>query len=82
MKNQKKGKLKIVLKGRGKECFWCKSKKEPQWEDYEKLREFLSPRGRILASPVTGVCMKHQRQMALAIKRARHLALLPFTIKT
>jgi len=79
MKNKGKEKYKAPVKGRGKECFWCKSKTEPRWEDYQKLGESLSTRGRILSAITTGVCMKHQRKLAAAIKQARHLALLPFT---
>lgn len=70
---------KINRKGKDKACFFCKSKAIPAWQDYEKLKEFLSPRGRILASQYTGVCVRHQRKLARAIKQARHLALLPFT---
>lgn len=50
--------------------------------DYKKvdlLRRFLSERGKIKARRKTGVCAKHQRRLAIAIKRARHLAMLPFT---
>jgi small subunit ribosomal protein S18 len=79
MKNKGKEKFKAPTKGRGKECFWCKNKSEPKWEDYAKLAEYLSTRGRILSANTSGVCMKHQRKMASAIKQARHLALLPFT---
>jgi small subunit ribosomal protein S18 len=84
MKNNKRGKdkFKIPTKGRGKECVWCKEKNAPTWQDYEKMKEFLSSRARILSAPITGVCMKHQRQLASAIKQARHLAILPFTTTT
>jgi len=43
------------------------------------LRRFLTDRGKIRAQRQTGTCARHQRQLARAIKRARHLALLPFT---
>ena len=84
MKKNKRGKdkFKIPTKGRGKECLWCKEKKSPVWQDYEKMKDFLSVRSRILSAPITGVCMKHQRQLASAIKQARHLGLLPFTTKS
>lgn len=79
MRKNKKGNL-LLAKRRGKEkgCIFCKTKSFPRWEDYEKYSEFLSPRGRILASQYTGVCAKHQRKLVKAIKQARHLALLPF----
>jgi len=44
-----------------------------------QLRSYLTDRGKIMPRRGSGVCARHQRQLALAIKRARHLALLPFT---
>jgi small subunit ribosomal protein S18 len=84
MKKTKRGKdrFKIPTKGRGKECLWCKEKKSPTWQDYVKMADSLSVRARIISAPITGVCMKHQRQLASAIKQARHLGLLPFTTKS
>lgn len=67
------------IKPRSKECAFCKTKTEPVWSDSEKLKEYLSIRSRILPSQFTGVCVKHQRKLARAIKQARHLALVPFT---
>jgi len=83
MKNSRGGKdkFKIPTKGRGKECLFCKEKSTPKWEDYSKFTAFLSNRGRILSAPITGVCMKHQRRLATAVKQCRHLGLLPFTTK-
>jgi small subunit ribosomal protein S18 len=71
----------LAAKRRGKEkvCAFCKENTNPSWKDYEKLKEYLSPRGRIIASQFSGVCSKHQRKLAQAVKQARHLALLPFT---
>ena len=81
-KNNKKDKNRLIhLKGRGRDCAFCKSKKSPNWRDYEKLAEFLSTRKRILPSQMTGVCMKHQRELARVIKEARELALLPYIAK-
>ncbi len=53
--------------------------KEIDYKDADFLRRFLTDRGKIKARRRTGVCARHQRQLAVAIKRARHLALLPFT---
>jgi small subunit ribosomal protein S18 len=53
--------------------------KEIDYKDADFLRRFLTDRGKIKARRKTGVCARHQRQLAVAIKRARHLALLPFT---
>ena len=68
----------VVAKGRDKSCAFCKAKHEPRWEEYEDMKQYLSARGRILSREITYVCVRHQRQLATAIKRARHLALLPF----
>ena len=67
------------IKPRSKECAWCKSKTEPLWNEAEKMMEYLTARSRIMNSQFTGVCVRHQKIMATEIKRARHLALLPFT---
>ncbi|MGC8595485.1 MAG: 30S ribosomal protein S18 [Candidatus Kryptoniota bacterium] len=48
------------------------------YKDEKKLAKFTSEQGKIIPRRVTGTCAKHQRQLALAIKRARHLALLPY----
>lgn len=79
MRKSKKDSL-LLAKRKGKErgCTFCKLKTVPRWEDYESYSDFLSPRGRIMASQYTGVCAKHQRKLVKAIKQARHLALLPF----
>lgn len=78
-KNTRRESLMIAKrKGKEKKCFFCENKSLPQWTDYEKMREYLSPRGRILGGQFTGICVKHQRKLVKAIKQARHLALLPF----
>jgi len=74
----KKKNRKNRLMSRDKVCVFCKENKSYDWTDYEKLLEFLSPRSRILSRSVTGVCVKHQKKLTESIKRARHLALLPF----
>jgi small subunit ribosomal protein S18 len=48
------------------------------YKDHNRLRKFVTDRGKIAARRITGTCARHQRQLAIAIKRARHLALLPF----
>lgn len=48
------------------------------YKDHQRLRDFVSDRGKILKSRMTGTCMKHQRKLSTAIKRARQVALLPF----
>ena len=49
------------------------------YKDAEKLRKYVSEKGKILPRRVTGLCAKHQREVTVAIKRARHIGLLPYT---
>ena len=61
-------------------CAFCADKAESvDYKDPIKLRRYISDRGKIEPRRRTGTCAKHQRALALAIKRARHLALLPYT---
>ena len=67
-------------KGRRKVCIFCVDKIGAiDYKDVAKLRRFISERGKILPRRVTGTCARHQRDLTVAIKRARHLALLPFS---
>jgi len=59
-------------------CAFCTEKVEPDYKDIERLRRFLTERGKIVSRTRTGVCQKHQRRLSKSIKQARHLALLPF----
>lgn len=64
---------------RKKVCRFCGEKVfSLDYKEAERLGKFLSERGKILPSRVTGNCAKHQRMLTRAIKRARHAALLPF----
>ncbi len=66
--------------GRRKVCSFCvEHATSVDYKDPGKLRRFVSDRGRIEARRKTGTCAKHQRWLAIALKRARHLALLPYT---
>ncbi len=49
------------------------------YKDVARLRKFVSERSKIIPRRVTGTCAKHQRDITVAVKRARHLALLPYT---
>lgn len=61
-------------------CIFCKDKVDHiDYKDYGLLRRFISDKGKIRARRVTGVCALHQRSLAAAIKRAREIALLPYT---
>lgn len=67
-------------KGRKKVCQFCVEKAESiDYKDIAKLRRYTSERAKILPRRVTGTCAKHQRELTTAIKRARHLALLPYS---
>lgn len=64
---------------RRKVCSFCVDKvRHIDYKDAAKLRRFLSERGKILPCRMTGTCAEHQRQLTIAIKRARQIALLPF----
>ena len=63
-----------------KVCAFCQDKIDYiDYKDVAKLRRFVSERAKILPRRITGTCAKHQRQLTEAIKRARHIALLPFS---
>ena len=67
-------------RGRRRACVMCVEKMTSvDYKDFSFLRRFLSDRGRIESRRKSGTCAKHQRALAQAIKRARHLALLPYT---
>jgi small subunit ribosomal protein S18 len=62
-----------------KVCFFCRDKVQViDYKDPAKLRPYISDRGKISPRRKSGACAKHQRALATSIKRARHLALLPF----
>lgn len=66
--------------GRRKVCRFCADKTLLiDYKDSRVLGHFLSERGKIIPSRITGNCARHQRSLTLAIKRARTVALLPFT---
>ncbi|HHY82224.1 MAG TPA: 30S ribosomal protein S18 [Clostridiales bacterium] len=61
-------------------CAFCIDKVERiDYKDVFKLRKYITERGKILPRRISGNCAKHQRQVTTAIKRARHIALLPYT---
>ena len=64
---------------RKKFCRLCLDKATSvDYKDGKRLEAFITERGKILSGRITGTCAKHQRQLVKAIKRARHLAMLPF----
>ena len=70
------GKGKVFFKK--KVCKFCTQKLKIDYKDADVLRRFITDRGKILPRRITGTCAKHQRALALSIKRARIIALLPF----
>jgi small subunit ribosomal protein S18 len=63
-----------------KACRFCTEQINPvDYKDLERVGRYVTERGKILPSRLTGTCALHQRQLAVAIKRARYLGLLPYT---
>ena len=75
----REGRPQVRGKRRKKVCIFCADKITAiDYKDIPRLRKNLSERAKILPRRVTGTCAMHQRQLTLAIKRARHVALLPY----
>lgn len=69
-----------MRRARRKICQFCVDKVDSiDYKELMKIRKFLSEKGKILPRRISGCCAKHQRQLTVAIKRARHIALLPYT---
>ena len=66
---------------RRRDCSFCKTGQVPDYKQVEELSRFITDRGKIIFRGRTGACAKHQRKLAREIKRARHLALLPFAVR-
>ena len=69
---------KRIQRKRRKVCIFCGKDNVINYKDTAKLRRFVSERGKFLPRRVTGNCAEHQRAVTLAVKRARHLALMPY----
>ena len=79
MAYEKKNDRRNAKKGRKKVCNFCVEKVEYiDYKDVPRLRRYISDRAKILPRRVTGTCARHQRQLTIAVKRARHLALIPY----
>ena len=71
-----------IRKPKRKVCAYCADKNLViDYKQVDKLKKYVSEKGKILPRRVTGLCAKHQRELTIAIKRARHIALLPFTLE-
>ena len=66
------------IRRRKKVCIFCGKDKVIDYKDTAKLKRYVSERGKILPRRITGNCAKHQRALTAAIKRARHVALMPY----
>lgn len=70
-------------KKKRKACAFCAEKvTNIDYKDVDRLKKYITERGKILPRRINGNCAKHQRQLTKAIKRARLMALLPFTIES
>ena len=63
---------------RKKVCVFCGKDNTIDYKDVNKLKRYISERGKILPRRITGNCAKHQRALTVAIKRARHIAIVPY----
>ena len=64
------------------QCFFSQNNiSRIDYKDVDSIKKFINPHGRILSRKKTGLCAKHQRQLAQAIKRARFMGFLPFTAR-
>lgn len=87
MSNPREGKgdspmKKRMGRRRKKVCVFCSDgvNNVIDYKDANKLKRFVSERGKILPRRITGTCAKHQRALTVAIKRARHIAILPYSL--
>ena len=70
------------IRRRKKVCVFCAEKNALiDYKDTNKLKRYISERGKILPRRITGNCAKHQRALTVAIKRARHVALIPYVVE-
>ena len=74
---------KRVIRRKKKVCAFCADNTAAgvDYKDVNKLKRYVSERGKILPRRITGNCAKHQRALTVAVKRARHIALMPYTVE-
>jgi len=83
-RNTRNSKMSMGMKARKKRvCRWCKDKQSCRdlyidFKDIKKISRFLTEQGKIIPRRTSGNCARSQRQLASAVKRARHLALIPY----
>ena len=69
------------MRRRKKVCVFCGKDNTIDYKDTAKLKKYVSERGKILPRRITGTCAKHQRALTVAVKRARRVALMPYTVE-
>jgi small subunit ribosomal protein S18 len=78
-RRKKKPKAGAFGQARRRYCTFCKEKiDEVDYKNLSALRRFMSEKGKIRSRRITGTCVHHQRQVAVAVKRAREMALIPY----
>lgn len=70
------------MRRRKKVCVFCADKEHNiiEYKDVNKLKRYVSERGKILPRRITGNCAKHQRALTIAIKRSRHICMMPYVM--
>ena len=68
------------MRRKKKVCIFCGKDSAIDYKDTNKLKRYVSERGKILPRRITGTCAKHQRALTVAIKRSRHVALMPYVM--
>jgi len=72
----------VIKRDQNKNCYFCQNEiKEIDYKDIQTLQRFISSYAKIMPRKRSAVCAKHQRKLAQAIKRARFLAILPFSVR-
>ena len=77
-KSESPMKRRPVIRRRKKVCVFCGKDNVIDYKDTAKLKRYVSERGKILPRRITGTCAKHQRAITVAVKRARHVAIMPY----
>ena len=78
-KSESSARRKGGMRRRKKVCVFCGKDNAIDYKDVAKLKRYVSERGKILPRRITGNCARHQRTLTVAIKRARHISLMPYT---
>ena len=81
MAKAKAPKRRIQKTNAPKTCYFCDEKKQPSFSEVAVLQRFITERGKIISRVRNGLCSSHQKALTVEVKRARHLALLPFIVK-